>query len=122
MELEEACHTLDQCNEEKVRHYNDELKPTLQRDMNVRMNAYKAGETIIAQIHFLLGESTQSAPPTDIDASRFQVNFPPVPAKGECSLSPLHSVDWAPEPECSDEVVDLNFNERVRLWNVYHLD
>jgi len=103
LELEGGCETFDQCYKDKVHYYNNEMKPALQQDMNVRIDAYKAGQTIIAQIQFLLGESTESVPPTDIDTSRFQVNFLPVPAKGECSLSPLDSVDWVPLPECSDE-------------------
>jgi len=101
--LEGGCATFDQCYQDKVDYYNDELKPALQTDMQVRIDAYKAGTTIIAQIRFLLGESTESAPPTDIDTSRFQLTFQAVPPKGECDLSPLTSDEWVPVPNCPNE-------------------
>jgi len=103
VELEGGCAAFDQCYLEKVDYYNNQLKPALQQDMAVRVDAYKAGETIIAQIQFLLGLSTESDAPTDIDTSRFQLTFLPVPAKGECSLSPLDSEEWVPAPDCSGE-------------------
>merc|ERR1719220_1232947 len=103
VELEAGCAAFDQCYQDKVDHYNNELKPALQRDMQVRIDAYKAGTTIIAQIRFLLGESTESAPPTDIDTSRFQLNFQAVPPKGECDLSPLTSDEWVPVPNCQKQ-------------------
>merc|ERR1712129_578668 len=103
VELEGGCATFDQCYQDKVNHYNNELKPALQKDMQVRIDAYKAGSTIIAQIRFLLGESIESAPPPNIDTSRFQLTFLDVPPKGECDLSPLTSDEWVPVPNCQNE-------------------
>jgi len=101
VELEEGCAAFERCYNEKKTHYLDELKPALEADMKVRIDAYRAGETIIHQIRFLLGESTESEPPSDIDVSRFELAFLEVPAMGECSLSPLDADEWVPKPECN---------------------
>jgi len=105
VELEGGCEVFNQCYQSKKAKYLSELKPALQGDMQIRIDGYKAGQTIIAQIAFLLGESTESAPPTDIDTGRFQLQFPDVSAKGECSLSPLYADEWVPTPFCSAHTV-----------------
>jgi len=105
VELKEGCQSFEACYTSKKTLYENELTPALQRDMQVRIDAYKAGATIIAQIHFLLGESTESTPPSDIDTSRFRLNFPDAPAMGECSLDPLSSDRWVPKPLCSTHTV-----------------
>jgi len=105
VELEGGCEVFNQCYQSKKAKYLSELKPALQGDMQIRIDGYKAGQTIIAQIAFLLGESTESAPPTDIDTGRFQLQFPDVSAKGECSLSPLDADEWVPKPLCSAHTV-----------------
>jgi len=105
VELEGGCEVFNQCYQSKTAKYLSELKPALQGDMQIRIDGYKAGQTIIAQIAFLLGESTESAPPTDIDTGRFQLQFPDVSAKGECSLSPLYADEWVPTPFCSAHTV-----------------
>merc|ERR1719510_2535686 len=100
VELESGCEVFDQCYQDKVDHYNNVLKPALQQDMQVRIDAYKAGTTIIAQLRFLLGESTESEPPTDIDTSRFQLVFPDPADKGECNMDQLNSKHLVPKPLC----------------------
>merc|ERR1711920_851802 len=100
LELEGGCATFDMCYQDQADYYYKELKPALEQDMQVRIDAYMAGERIIHQIRFLLGEGTENAPPSDIDTSRFQLIFPDVATKGECNMSPLDDPDWVPEPSC----------------------
>lgn len=98
-ELEGACATFDDCHSTKSTFYTNELKPRVKTDMEARIEAYKAGETLIQQIKFLLGTSkTRETPP--VSSSRYAIDFPPVPSKGTCDLSPLSSSEWVPSVDC----------------------
>jgi len=98
-ELEGACTAFDECYSTKSTFYTNELKPRVKTDMEARIEAYKAGETLIQQIKFLLGTSkTRETPP--VSATRYTMDFPPVPSQGTCDLSPLSSSEWVPAVDC----------------------
>merc|ERR1719188_2234189 len=101
-ELEQGCTDFDTCFSEKSKYYTDELTPRVQSDMASRIEAFKAGETLVQQVKFLLAESPTRETP-EVDTSRFVVNFPALPDKGPCDLSPLDSAEWVPTPDCHAE-------------------
>jgi len=98
-ELTDGCAAFDTCYSEKL-EYKEGVFSRVQQDMKNRVDAYKAGETIIDQIRFLLAESTSASPPAEIDTSRYELTFPDAAGKGECSLAPLDANDWVPFPSC----------------------
>jgi len=101
-ELEAACESFDQCYVDKSDDYNKRIVPTVQGDMNQRIELFKAGETLVHQIKFLLAEeASQETPP--IVASRYELAFPDLPAKGECDLGPLAASTWVPVPNCNGD-------------------
>merc|ERR1719343_452111 len=71
-----------------------------------RIEAYKAGETLIRQIEFLLALK-DSSETGEIDASIYNVDFPVLPQKEVCDLSPLTSSIWNPPIVC-DEHQDVD--------------
>merc|ERR1719203_1913449 len=101
-ELEQSCENFETCFRERSRYYTDELTPRVQSDMASRIEAFKAGETLVQQIKFLLADSTTRETP-EVDTSRFEVQFPALPDKGPCDLSPLDSAEWVPTPDCHAE-------------------
>jgi len=101
-ELEAACASFDSCYAEKSDDFNKRLVPQVQSDMNQRIEAFRAGETLVHQIKFLLADTaTQETPP--IVTSRYELNFPTLPPKGECDLSVLASSMWVPVVNCGGE-------------------
>jgi len=106
VELEGGCEVFNQCYQSKTAKYLSELKPALQGDMQIRIDGYKAGQTIIAQIKFLLGETTDSTLPSNVDATRYVLEFPQVPAQGSCSLEDLDSPKWDPAVQCAGEELE----------------
>jgi len=101
-ELEAACAAFDACFQEKSDFYTKILVPRVTSDMNSRIEVKKAGDTVIHQISFLLGDAAQQETPT-IDTSRYEIEFPTLPAKGECDLTPLDADEWVPTVTCSTE-------------------
>jgi len=99
-ELEAACAAFDTCFREKSDFYTKTLVPRVTSDMNGRIEVKKAGDTVIHQINFLLGAAAQQETPT-IDTSRYQIEFPTLPPKGECDLTPLDADEWVPTVACS---------------------
>jgi len=100
-ELVAACAAFDLCFSEKQAFYTDELTPRVLTDMNSRIEAFKAGENLVHQVKFLLGDvPNQEAP--EADPSRYQLSFPLLPAKGVCDLTVLDDGIWVPAPECAD--------------------
>jgi len=95
-ELDSGCVLFEHCLESQSNAYVKVLKPALEGDMTDRIEAYKAGQTTIHLIEYLLGLSADSAPPTDIDTSRYQLQFPPLPAQGSCKLEVLDEDFWDP--------------------------
>jgi len=102
-ELEAACASFDACFAEKSDDFNKRLVPRVQSDMNSRIEALKAGETLVHQIKFLLADVANQETP-DIDTSRYELDFPILPPKGECDLSVLDDAKWVPTPECGSTV------------------
>lgn len=102
-ELEESCAAFEECYSTKSEFYTTELKPRVTTDMKSRIENFKAGETLIQQIKFLLAESTSRNPPT-VTTSRYDIDFPSVPAQGICDLSPLTSSEWVPTVTCKGSV------------------
>jgi len=101
-ELEEGCGAFEDCYSTKSDFYTKELKPRVTTDMQARIENFKAGETLVQQIKFLLAKSTSRETPT-VDSSRYEVDFPPVPDQGTCDLSPLTSSEWVPTVQCEGE-------------------
>jgi len=102
LELTNGCNAFDECYAEKLEEYQMVVTPRVRQDMEARIDAFKAGELIIAQIKFLLADET-SAPGKDdleVDTSRYEITFSDAAAQGECSLAPLDAVGWVPAPMC----------------------
>jgi len=102
-ELEESCAAFEECYSTKSEFYTKELKPRVTTDMTSRIENFKAGETLIQQIKFLLAESGTRETPT-VKTSRYEIDFPSVPAQGTCDLSPLTSSEWVPTVNCKGSV------------------
>jgi len=99
-EMEEACASFSACYDEKVAEYLNHIKPDVEDDVKQRIEAYKAGETIVHQVKFLLAEVADQATPA-ISTLRYQIAYPEVPPKPECDLSLLDDPMWVPTPECA---------------------
>jgi len=100
-ELEAACAAFDACFKEKSDFYTNTLVPRVTSDMNSRIEIKKAGDTVVHQINFLLGAAATQETPT-IDTSRYEIEFPSLPAKGLCDLTPLGADEWVPPVSCFD--------------------
>jgi len=100
-ELEAGCARFEACYEEKKAHYLHVVKPAVEKGMATRIEGYKAGETIIHQIKFLLAEAADQTTPS-INTALYHIAFPAVPAKIQCDMSALDDAAWVPTPECSD--------------------
>jgi len=103
-ELEAACAQFDVCFQTKSAAFN-ELVPVVTSDMNQRIENLKAGDTLIQQIKFLLGDSkTRETAASDV--SRFTLAFPVLPVKTECDLTVLDDAAWVPQPACTHQLLD----------------
>jgi len=100
-ELEEGCSRFSACYDERKAHYLNTVKPAVEENMKMRIEAFKAGETIIHQIKFLLAMVTDQTTPS-INTARYQIAFPSVPAKPDCDMSALDDARWVPTPLCTD--------------------
>merc|ERR1719384_940317 len=100
-ELEAACAAFDTCFSEKSDFYTNTLVPRVTADMNSRIEVKKAGDTVIHQINFLLGAAAEQDTPT-IDTSRYQIDFPTLPPRGDCDLAPLDADEWVPTVTCPE--------------------
>jgi len=105
-ELEAACAAFDTCFHEKSSFYTETLVPRVTSDMNSRIEVKKAGDTVIHQINFLLGTEPVQDTPT-VDTSRYQIQFPSLPPKGLCDLSPLEADEWVPVVHCEHSTLEL---------------
>lgn len=102
LELEVACTSFDTCFGDASNEFTNVLVPRVASDASQRAEAYKAGETLIHQIKFLLGDVDSQDTP-DIDTGRYEITPPSLPAKGVCDLSPLDDPAWVPTPTCVTE-------------------
>jgi len=114
-ELEAACATFSTCYEDAKAFYLNVEKPRVELRMKQRIEAYKAGETIIHQIKFLLATEPDQATPA-INTDIYQIAFPAVPAKPACDMSALDDAAWVPTPNCepnmaTSAVSDLDASE-----------
>ena len=66
-------------------------------DEDDRIECYKAGDTIIYQINFLMVLAETTETPT-IDSSRNEIDFSALPPKGIHDLNPLDSEAFVPKP------------------------
>jgi len=105
-ELEAACAAFNMCFTTASNYYTNELVPRVQKDMNSRVEAFKAGEVLISQVEFLLAIRESNEPPTDISTDRFELDFPALPAKALCDLTPLLDEMWNPPIDCIFELLD----------------
>jgi len=105
VELKAACARFDRCFAEKSDDFNKILVPRVQSDMNSRIEALKAGETLVHQIKFLLADVANQETP-DIATRRYELDFPILPPKGLCDLSVLTDEKWVPQPTCSHQLLD----------------
>jgi len=94
-ELLAACKEHNRCFDEAEKNFNEELVPEVRNDMNNRIEVKKAGDTLIHQIKFLLGEVNDQEAPS-ADTSRYELSFPSLPAKGLCDRAPLDLKTWVP--------------------------
>jgi len=101
-ELEESCGAFDKCYSTKSAFYKNDLTPRVRSDMTARIEAFKSGETLMQQIKFLLALTTTRETPTT-DTSRYEIDFPSVPAQDECDLTVLSSSEWNPVVECESD-------------------
>merc|ERR1719203_2177749 len=99
-ELEQSCEDFETCFRERSKYYTDELTPRVQSDMASRIQAFKAGETLVQQIKFLLADSTTRETP-EVDTSRFELGFPEVPEQRSCPLEMLEDDMWVPTVTCA---------------------
>jgi len=98
-ELEAACEAFEKCFTEKSDEFNKQLVPRVQSDMESRIENFKAGETIVHLIKFLLADvKDHEVPP--IVTSRYELDFPTLPPKAECDLGVLASSMWVPVVDC----------------------
>merc|ERR1719492_53333 len=98
-ELEAACAQYSACYEAAKARYLNEVKPQVDENMKNRIENYKAGETIVHNIKFLLAlVPDQEVGPIATDS--WVLAFPEVPAKRECDMSALHDPKWVPTPDC----------------------
>jgi hypothetical protein len=108
-EMEEGCAAYTECYHLARAAYIETLN-TVVENMFARMEIYKAGETIIHQIRFLLAEEADQQTPAIDPAPYVMSNWPDIPPFTECDMSPLYHERWVPAPECPDmcdESVDL---------------
>lgn len=98
-ELEAACARFDTCWSTRSHYYSNELIPRVESSMQNRVEVYKAGETLIVQIEFLLA-LRDSSETGDVDASKYNIDFEGLPQKEVCDLSPLTSSIWNPPITC----------------------
>merc|ERR1740139_1516567 len=114
-ELDAACALFSDCYELAKANYLTVEKPRVELRMKQRIEAYKAGETIIHQIKFLLATEPDQATPA-INTDIYQIAFPAVPAKPACDMSALDDAAWVPTPNCepnmaTSAVSDLDASE-----------
>jgi len=114
-ELEEGCGAFEDCYSTKSDFYTKELKPRVTTDMQARIENFKAGETLVQQIKFLLAKSTSRETPT-VDSSRYEVDFPAVPDQGTCDLSPLTSSEWVPTVTCKGTEPEIRTTRVACEW------
>jgi len=103
-ELVAACAAFDLCFQQASDYFTNTLVPRVTTDMNGRIEIKKAGDTLIHQVKFLLGDVEDQATP-EIDTSRYEILFPVLPAKGLCDLSPLDADEWVPIVECEPKLL-----------------
>jgi len=101
-ELQAACTSFDECFGSKSDFYTNTLVPRVTQDMNTRIAAKESGDTVMHQIQFLLGSAAQQQTPP-LDTSRYQIEYPQLPAKGLCDLSPLDAAEWVPAVSCQGD-------------------
>ena len=77
----------------------DTLVPSVTVSMNNRAEVKKAGDTLVHQLKFHLGDAEEQETP-EIDTSRYQIAFPELPEKGLCDVSPLDTDEWVPTVDC----------------------
>jgi len=110
-ELQAECGRFDECFETRSAHYSNTLSPRVHSSMDRRIAAYKAGETLLVQIEFLLA-LRKSSDVGSVDASAYHVDFPPLPEKGLCDLKVLDSVHWNPPIVCKEHQ-DVNCGDHL---------
>jgi len=101
-ELLAACASFDECFGSKSDFYTNTLVPRVTEDMNTRIAVKESGDTVIHQIQFLLGSAAEQQTP-QVDTSRYQIEYPHLPAKGVCDLGPLDASEWVPVVSCQDD-------------------
>jgi len=104
-ELDAACASFDTCYASKSDLYNKIIVPRIRSDMNARVEIFKAGETLIHQVKFLLGQTATQETPA-VDTSRYELLFPALDPKGECDLEILGASTWVPTVSCEVEYAE----------------
>jgi len=105
-ELDAACLAYVTCFVDASNHYRLELVPRVRADINSRIEIFKAGETLVHQINFLLGDVASQDTPA-IDPSRYELDFPSLPGRVRCDQSVLTSPTWNPPIVCFEQEFKL---------------
>merc|ERR1719330_1388442 len=114
VELTAACEAFERCFNDASDHYTTSV-PRIASDMNRRIEVYRAGETLVHQIRFLLGEVDDQTTPA-VNTSRYELSFPELPAKGLCDLGPLNSDEWVPPVTCTAPVCSGSTGKGTTNW------
>jgi len=101
-DLEFECANFETCWATGVDNYNN-LKARVDGSVQRRKAAFKAGETLIVQIKFLLAMK-DSSETGDIDASKYTIAFKSLPEKEDCDMTPLKADIWNPPIDCEEQV------------------
>jgi len=103
-ELEAACASYDKCYAEKVASYNEKVA-WWKLEVPKNLAIVKAGETLKAQVRFLLAQQkTRDTPPYSTD--EWLMTYKPVPDKALCDLTTL-TTGWSHTINC--EVCEQGF-------------
>jgi len=99
-EYKEACSAYDGCYTRSLKAYN-KLVQEVRGYSAQRFKVLQAGDTLVAQIKFLLGKAeTREAPPSD--TGRFEIAFGTAPDKASCPVFALGA--FQPIPDCNSDV------------------
>lgn len=96
-----ACERHQECYERNKRFFSEELTVELSSDMSLRVDAYKAGKTVVAMLNYLLANETIALPDVNlsaIDVTDITLNFGTPPDAADCQATIDGTLD--PEPTC----------------------
>lgn len=98
-----GCEQHDVCYDRQVAHLMDMIEHA-KVNMQTRKDAYIAGEHVVAHIAYLLAHTDAAEEEIDVDTSRYDLVWPPVPDKGPCDvLGFITQPHWEDDLDCPNE-------------------